>query len=715
MIFRNNTRRFSLLALLLALALAGNLTFISGTSARPAAPPPPSGCAVVGWGDSSVGQATPPAGLSNVTAIAAGDVHSLALKSDGTVVGWGYTFGYGAETPPAGLSDVTAISAAHGGGIAPGLHSLALKSDGTVVGWGFDGFGQATPPAGLSGVTAIAAGGFHSLALKSDGTVVGWGDDSYGQATPPAGLSNVVAISAGSTHSLALKSDGTVVGWGDNDWGQATPPAGLSNVTAISAGYFHSLALYQCGPSNTPPTISAVANSRQQGVAASASTIATVGDADQSAGSLTVTVNGGAAATVNGVTVSGLVNTNGTISVTIGASCTASNASFTLTVTDSASATATATLNVTVTANSAPTLGSYPSAGPITVGAGTTVTPSAAPADNVSVASVTVSGSAGFTGTLSVSPATGVVTISNAGPAGMWVITVTVTDNCGATTIRQFTLTVVAAGPQLGQFVVFSKEHTQLRANAKVFTGNVGANTSLPDPNGGADDKEEVEIGQDVKMLQAGSKVIGDTVRTRSGSQVYDVHFNEEFFSPTGTILGAQTTPQSLPVLASLPALPAITPGATDVNVPANQTMTLAAGAYRNITVNHDATLILTGGVYHMEKLDIRQDAKLHFTAATEVRIKNEMDTDAKAYIGPAPSAPSLPASQIIFYCEGADDGGDLASTVVQIGERNTVKANFYAPNGTVYLRANTVATGAFIGKRAQIGERVELTLKSAF
>ncbi len=715
MIFRNNTRRFSLLALLLALALAGNLTFISGTSARPAAPPPPSGCAVVGWGDSSVGQATPPAGLSNVTAIAAGDVHSLALKSDGTVVGWGYTFGYGAETPPAGLSDVTAISAAHGGGIAPGLHSLALKSDGTVVGWGFDGFGQATPPAGLSGVTAIAAGGFHSLALKSDGTVVGWGDDSYGQATPPAGLSNVVAISAGSTHSLALKSDGTVVGWGDNDWGQATPPAGLSNVTAISAGYFHSLALYQCGPSNTPPTISAVANSRQQGVAASASTIATVGDADQSAGSLTVTVNGGAAATVNGVTVSGLVNTNGTISVTIGASCTASNASFTLTVTDSASATATATLNVTVTANSAPTLGSYPSAGPITVGAGTTVTPSAAPADNVSVASVMVSGSAGFTGTLSVSPATGVVTISNAGPAGMWVITVTVTDNCGATTIRQFTLTVVAAGPQLGQFVVFSKEHTQLRANAKVFTGNVGANTSLPDPNGGADDKEEVEIGQDVKMLQAGSKVIGDTVRTRSGSQVYDVHFNEEFFSPTGTILGAQTTPQSLPVLASLPALPAITPGATDVNVPANQTMTLAAGAYRNITVNHDATLILTGGVYHMEKLDIRQDAKLHFTAATEVRIKSEMDTDAKAYIGPAPSAPSLPASQIIFYCEGADDGGDLASTVVQIGERNTVKANFYAPNGTVYLRANTVATGAFIGKRAQIGERVELTLKSAF
>jgi hypothetical protein len=71
----------------------------------------------------------------------------------------------------------------------------------------------------------------------------------------------------------------------------------------------------------------------------------------------------------------------------------------------------------------------------------------------------------------------------------------------------------------------------------------------------------------------------------------------------------------------------------------------LAPGAYRNI--NQDATPILTGGVYEMEKLDIRQDAKLHFTAAAEMRVKNEMDTDAEAFIGPAPSVPSLTASNI--------------------------------------------------------------------
>ena len=66
-------------------------------------------------------------------------------------------------------------------------YSLALKADGTVVGWGANNTGQTNIPAGLSNVVAIAAGCNHSLALKADGTVVGWGDNGTGQTIiPPA-------------------------------------------------------------------------------------------------------------------------------------------------------------------------------------------------------------------------------------------------------------------------------------------------------------------------------------------------------------------------------------------------------------------------------------------------------------------------------------------------------------------------------------------------
>ena len=110
------------------------------------------------WGDNRKGQSTVPTELGQVVSVAAGERHSLALKSDGTVVAWGAN-DRGQSTVPAGLSNVVAIAAGW-------WHSLALKADGTVVGWGSNGVGESTVPAGLSGVVAIAAGGLSSMALR---------------------------------------------------------------------------------------------------------------------------------------------------------------------------------------------------------------------------------------------------------------------------------------------------------------------------------------------------------------------------------------------------------------------------------------------------------------------------------------------------------------------------------------------------------------------
>ncbi len=120
----------------------------------------------------------------------------MALKSDGTVVAWGGNDN-GQTAVPADLIGVTAIAAGD-------QHTVALKSNGTVVAWGGNGNGQTVVPGGLSGVTAIAAGGYHTVALKSDGTVVAWGLDSQNQMTVPGGLSGVTAIAAGNVHTVAL-------------------------------------------------------------------------------------------------------------------------------------------------------------------------------------------------------------------------------------------------------------------------------------------------------------------------------------------------------------------------------------------------------------------------------------------------------------------------------------------------------------------------------
>jgi len=193
---------------------------------------------------------------------------------------------------------------------------------------------------------------------------------------------------------------------------------------------------------NATPSITTTPVTLDAGGAAANSQIATVGDADQSPNTLAVKVNGSSSATVNGVTVSSLgINAAGEVTASVAASCAASNASFTLTVTDNQSATSSAQLNVNVTANSAPALGNYPASGPINIGAGATVTPSVAPSDNSSISSITAA-APGFTGTLAVNAA-GVVSITNAGPAGNFSITVTATDNCGAQSSRSFSLTVV--------------------------------------------------------------------------------------------------------------------------------------------------------------------------------------------------------------------------------------------------------------------------------
>jgi alpha-tubulin suppressor-like RCC1 family protein len=212
-----------------------------------------------------------PMELSDIVSVSGGAWHGIALDRAGDVYAWGWGpqigyFGTNNPVPTVIMHGVatTAISSGYS-------HSLALRSDGSVWGFGIDvegslgGFGGLPADTGLGPATAVAAGGTFSLALHTDGTVWAIGSGVYGElgdgrnlssATPVQvkDLTDVVAIAAGGRHALALTRDGRVWAWGYNANGRLGDGTGdsrsspvliqsLSGVTKISADENHSMAL----------------------------------------------------------------------------------------------------------------------------------------------------------------------------------------------------------------------------------------------------------------------------------------------------------------------------------------------------------------------------------------------------------------------------------------------------------------------------------------
>ncbi|MBO3287355.1 carboxypeptidase regulatory-like domain-containing protein [Paenibacillus sp. FSL M8-0228] len=198
--------------------------------------------------------------------VAADSLRSYAVKSDGTVWGWGSGLNERGELVgypnfveiPVKIPNVSEITKVVGG---MNSFQLALKSDGTVWSWGYNSEGQLgdgtntyrSKPVmihNLHDVISISAGSHHSLALKSDGTVWTWGYNAYGilgdgsyvdQYTPVQvkNLSNVISITGSYEKSKAVKSDGTVWEWGylvNGSNYQTTPTQilGIENVKALA-------------------------------------------------------------------------------------------------------------------------------------------------------------------------------------------------------------------------------------------------------------------------------------------------------------------------------------------------------------------------------------------------------------------------------------------------------------------------------------------------
>ena len=190
---------------------------------------------------------------TNWETITAGFIHTVAIKTDGTLWAWGRidasgfaTQGYSQSTP------FNVSTATDWKDVAAGVgHTLYLKNNGTLYAGGNYAYGALglgtnvtttnttyTIQVGVdTNWNSIAAGYFISTATKSDGTLWTWGLNSYGQLGDGSTTNKIIptqigvstdwkkvfpfAINENNTcHNFAMKNDNTLWGWGKSTYGE---------------------------------------------------------------------------------------------------------------------------------------------------------------------------------------------------------------------------------------------------------------------------------------------------------------------------------------------------------------------------------------------------------------------------------------------------------------------------------------------------------------
>ena len=208
-----------------------------------------------------------------------GGLHCLGIQSDGTLWAWGLNdqgqLGDGTttnrNTPTQIGTDTDWIDIATG----PNDTSFAIKSDGTIWGWGSNPNSIIVSGSSTTTVSTptqvgtdtdwvkMSVGGGHILAQKQDGTLWSWGGGAVLGVGGVPSVTNIPqqittdtwkSFAAGFSRGYGVKSDGTLWAWGDNEYGQLgdnttvdkltpTQIGTATNWQTIETGIYHSLAL----------------------------------------------------------------------------------------------------------------------------------------------------------------------------------------------------------------------------------------------------------------------------------------------------------------------------------------------------------------------------------------------------------------------------------------------------------------------------------------
>jgi alpha-tubulin suppressor-like RCC1 family protein len=181
-------------------------------------------------------------GFTDWCKVSAGCFHSAAVRTNGTIWTWGdSSVGQlgnntiiGKSSPVSivgGFTDWCQVSAGN-------KHTAAVRTNGTIWTWGYGFLGilgdntianKSSPVSVLGGFTdwcQVSAGSYHTAAVRTNSTIWTWGDSSVGQlgdntivskSSPVSvvgGFTDWCQVSAGNQHTAAVRTNGTLWAWG---------------------------------------------------------------------------------------------------------------------------------------------------------------------------------------------------------------------------------------------------------------------------------------------------------------------------------------------------------------------------------------------------------------------------------------------------------------------------------------------------------------------
>jgi len=149
-------------------------------------------------------------------------------------------------------------------------------------------------------------------------------------------------------------------------------------------------------------------------------------------------------------------------------------------------------------------------------------------------------------------------------------------------------------------------------------------------------------------------------------------------------------------------------------------TRELRPGQYGTIVVRASdrasgGVLVLQGGIYELESLELGPHSRLQCQARCEIRIEESLRAAQGSFIGPQPES-SLTPRDVQLFVGGLDDRREkpgTSSAAAEIAEGSVVEARTYIPNGTLSLGRGVRVTGRLVARDVIVGSGGSIAVDS--